>query len=394
MCTICKQNVRLFYFSAFCVIFIIGNFARKKDMLKPGCNGRFLLMFSRKIKAAALFFACVFLCSCGITRWDGFEKEDLSKYLILGEYRGLELTEYDVSVSDSEVDEAINTALAALAGETETDSGIADGDTVVFDRFCFIGGESLPELSEEKGRYTAGGDASDAAVTALLPLMKGMKAGDTAELEITLPAGYVDGSAPATAAVYRVTVISVLRKELPVLDNETAEKLMPGCGGADAYRSAVRKQLEEKKKTEADYKRGSEAWNRIVSSSVLTDAPYDVFSGYYEEIIDSCEKLAGAQSQKLEEYVESSLGMDMEKFEEQARDRALDETKEAFVLWSIVKKENLTATDEEINVYADGCAASSAGVFGSGEDFIAYYGKEKVREMLYRDRIIAIAVGG
>ncbi|OLA57214.1 MAG: hypothetical protein BHW37_04865 [Firmicutes bacterium CAG:272_52_7] len=74
-------------------------------MLKPGCNGRFLLMFSRKIKAAALFFACVFLCSCGITRWDGFEKEDLSKYLILGEYRGLELTEYDVSVSDSEVDE-------------------------------------------------------------------------------------------------------------------------------------------------------------------------------------------------------------------------------------------------------------------------------------------------
>ena len=116
MCTICKQNVRLFYFSAFCDIFIIGNFARKKDMLKPGCNGRFLLMFSRKIKAAALFFACVFLCSCGITRWDGFEKEDLSKYLILGEYRGLEFTEYDVSVSDSEVDEAINTALAALAG--------------------------------------------------------------------------------------------------------------------------------------------------------------------------------------------------------------------------------------------------------------------------------------
>lgn len=366
----------------------------KKICLSRDATDGFLLMFSRKIKAAALFFACVFLCSCGITRWDGFEKEDLSKYLILGEYRGLEFTEYDVSVSDSEVDEAINTALAALAGETETDSGIADGDTVVFDRFCFIGGESLPGLSEEKGRYTAGGDASDAAVTALLPLMKGMKAGDTAELEITLPAGYVDGSAPATAAVYRVTVISVLRKELPVLDNETAEKLMPGCGGADAYRSAVRKQLEEKKKTEADYKRGSEAWNRIVSSSVLTDAPYDVFSGYYEEIIDSCEKLAGAQSQKLEEYVESSLGMDMEKFEEQARDRALEETKEAFVLWSIVKKENLTATDEEINVYADGCAASSAGVFGSGEDFIAYYGKEKVREMLYRDRIIAIAVGG
>ncbi len=351
-------------------------------------------MFSRKIKAAALLFACILLCSCGITRWDGFEKEDLSKYLTLGEYRGLELTGYDTSVSDSEVDEAINTALFALAEEVETDSGITDGDTVVFDRFCFIGGESLPELSEEKGRYTVGGDISDAAVKALLPLMKGMKAGDTAELGVTLPTGYVDESAPETAAVYRVTVISVLRKELPVLDDGTAEKLMPGCGGIDGYRSAVKKLLEEKKKTEADYKRGSEAWDKIVSSSVLIDAPYDVFSGYYEEIVDSYENLAGAQSQKLEEYVESSLGMDMEKFEEQARDKALDETKEAFVLWSIVKKENLTATDDEINIYADECAASSAGVFGSGEDFISYYGKEKVREMLYRDKIIAIAVGG
>ena len=361
-------------------------------MLLPGNNGRFLLMISRKIKAAVLIFACIILCSCGITRWDGFENEDLSKYLTLGEYRGLELTGYDTSVSESEVDAAVNAALASLAEEKDIDSEIEDGDAVIFDRFCFIDGESLPELSEEKGKYTVGKETSDAAVTALLPLLAGMKAGDTAELTVTLPAGYVTAEAPETAAVYRVTVISVLRNSVPALDDTTAERFMPGCGGADGYRSAVKKQLEEKKSTEAEYRRESEVWQKIVSSSVLIDAPYDVYSGYYEEIVSSYEELAAAQSQKLGEYVESSLQIDMEKFEEQARTQALDETKEAFVLWSIVKKEDLTATDEEISTYADECAADSEGVFGTGEDFISYYGREKVREMLLKDKTVALAV--
>lgn len=358
-----------------------------------GATDGFLLMISQKIKAAALLFACMLLCSCGITRWDGFENEDLSKYLTLGEYRGLELTKYDTTVSEDEVASAIADALAGLAAEKEIDTGIEDGDTVTFDRFCFIGGESLPELSEEKGKYTVGKEADDAAVAALLPLLKGMKAGDTAELKVTLPAGYTSESAPVAEAVYRVTVTSVLRKTAPALDDETAERLLPGCGGAENYRSTVRAQLEEKKRTEAQYRRESEAWEKIVSSSVLIDAPYDVFSEYYGQIVDSYERLADAQSQKLGEYVESSLSMNMEKFEEQAKKQALDETKEAFVLWSIVKKEGLTAADEELTIYADECAAASEGVFGTGEDLISYYGREKVREMLYRDKIIAIALG-
>ena len=60
MCTICKQNVRLFYFSAFCDIFIIGNFTRKKDMLKPGCNGRFFTYVFTENKSGGAFFRLCF----------------------------------------------------------------------------------------------------------------------------------------------------------------------------------------------------------------------------------------------------------------------------------------------------------------------------------------------
>lgn len=346
----------------------------------------------RKIKITAILSVCTLLCSCGLTRWDGFEKEDLSKYLTLGEYKGLELTEYDTSVSDEEVEEAVNAALLDAAYDVETDEQLTDGDTVILDRFCFIGGESCPDLSEERGSYTLGAENLDAAIAALLPHMKGMRRGDTAELTVMLPEGYLSDNAPETEAIYRVTVISVLRKNIPVLNNEVAEQLMPGCGGVDGYRVAIKVQLEDEKATEAKYRRESEAWDKIVASSVLIDAPYDVFGEYYENILADYEEFASAQSQKLEEYVESSLMIEMAVFDEQAKTRALNETKEAFVLWSIVKAEGLSATDEEISVYAGECAADSEGIFGTGEDFISYYGTERVREMLLKDKIVALAL--
>lgn len=339
-----------------------------------------------------LLLTCLMLCSCGLTRWDGFENEDLSKYLTLGEYRGLELTKYDTSVSEDEVEVALNSALLDLADEVETDDKITDGDTVVLDRYCFIGGESRPELSEEKASYTVGEKYPDAAVAALLSLVKGMKVGETAELTVVLPEGYLSEGSVETEAGYRVTVITVTRKSLPALDDETAERLIPGCGGVEGCRAALKAKLEAKKATEVEYKRESEAWDKIVSSSVLMDAPYDVFSEHYENILAGYEGLASAQSQELKEYVESSLLIEMAVFEEQAKAQALNETKEAFVLWSIVKAEGLSAADEEISAYAGECAANSEGVFGTGEDFISYYGKERVREMLLKDKIVAIAL--
>ena len=145
----------------------------------------------------ALFFACIMLMtSCETNGWQGFDEEDLSLYLTLGPYKGLPYTVFDTVATDGEVENAIRLRLEAATELTATEEPIAEGTTVTFDRFCFLDGVSTPSLSEEGGTYRCGTTYEDAVVTALLEQMKGMKQGDTAELTVTLPAGYPGREAP------------------------------------------------------------------------------------------------------------------------------------------------------------------------------------------------------
>lgn len=339
---------------------------------------------------AAVFGA--FFCSCAISRFDGFYNEKLSKYLTLGEYKGLTVTEYETSVSDEEVDAAVAQALESLAEFVETENGISDNSMVMFDRFCFIDGESTPELSAEGDSYFCGDTTGDAVVYELLTKMKGMKKGDTAEFDIVIPSDYISEISSVTEATYRVTVLAVYERIVPALDDGIAERLMPGCGGAEQYRTMTRARLESEKKEDAEYKREAEAWNKIVDSSVLLDAPYDVYSEYYNELYLSYKNLADAQSEELSVFLENSYDMTEEEFEDMIGERALALTKEAFVLYSIVRAENITYTDEELSEYASACAASSGGIFVSGEDYLDFYGEDKVAEMLLKDKVTALVL--
>ena len=65
--------------------------------------------------AAALVALCALFSSCVTNGFKGFYEEDLTKHLTLGEYKNLKLTEYDISVSDEEVGERIDEALAKLS---------------------------------------------------------------------------------------------------------------------------------------------------------------------------------------------------------------------------------------------------------------------------------------
>lgn len=332
------------------------------------------------------------LCSCAISRFDGLYEENLSKYLTLGPYKGLTVTDYDTKVSESELEAAVEEALKALSAPVETEEGITESSIVRFDRFCFIDGESRPEYSAEGVSYDCADKTGDAVAYSLLSRMIGMKKGETAELEVLIPAGYMEDGSPETKATYRVTVLSVSEKVTPTLDDETAERLMPGCGGAEGYRSETRKRLEAGKKADADYRREAEIWKKIIDGSVLIDAPYDVYSVYYEELYLSYRKLAEVQSQSLGEYVEEFYGMSEQELEDQIGEQALDRTKEAFVLYSIVRAEEITFTDEELSAFAASCAAASGGVFASGKDYLDHYGKEQVGEMLLKDKVIALAL--
>lgn len=337
----------------------------------------------------SLLVACVlFLLSCETNGWKGFEEEDLSLYLTLGPYKGLTYTKESTAVTDGEVENAIRLRLEATTELTATEGPIAEESTVTFDRFCFLDGVSTPSLSEEGGTYRCGTVYEDTVISALLDQMKGMKQGDTAELTVTLPEGYLAAGSPAKQAVYRITVRAIYQKNLPELTDALAATLMPGVDTVDELRAAIRDAMEAEKRTEAAYRVEAELWDRLVATSEMILRPFDLYEVYYHELYVGYENLASASSRELGDYLSSSLGMTMEELEEMLAEQAERKVKEALVLHAVARTEGITCDADEVKAFAED-RAKEGSFFESGAEYLAFYGEGTVTEQLLKDKVLA-----
>ncbi len=320
-----------------------------------------------------LFSLTAVFVSCGDEGWKGLYDEDLSKYLKLGEYSGLTYEKADITVSDSEIEERINVILEASAEMIETDKEFAHSMTVSLDRYCFIDGVAEPSYSEEGGTYIYDEEKyDDEIINLLLPEMVGMKKGDVKEITVALSNG--------VTAKFRVTVRAVYERVVPTLNDSTAALLLSGCNSVEELRSAIKARIEEEKRSENKIETVSALRKKIINGSTVISLPYSLYNDYCEDRLHLYEKMAETAGLTLEKYVELSMGMKMSEFENMISDGASADVKDILVLYSIVKKENITSTDAEITEYCERMALESQGVFSSGEEYMSYYGKNAIKD--------------
>ena len=327
-------------------------------------------------KKLLIILICVFTLftySCSNIGWKGLYEEDLSVYLDLADYTKLTYEKPNVTVTEAEVDARINTLLEAATTWVEVDKKLTLGMAVAFDRFCFINGQAKPELSLESGVYALDGTKyENEAVNLLLPKLAGMKKGDTATLEITL--------SDNTKATYNVTVLAVYERKTVTLTDAVASKLIPGCNTVSELKAEIQRRLTLEKESEAEKKLISDLRKQLIDKSTLMRTPYSLYRDYYEDRMYLYEKLAKAASMTLEEYLEKCTDMTYSELEQAVGEAASADVKETLVLYSVVKKENISSSKDEISAFADKMANESEGVFESGEEYLSYYGENAVKD--------------
>ena len=327
-------------------------------------------------KKLLIILICVFTLftySCSNIGWKGLYEEDLSVYLDLADYTKLTYEKLNVTVTEAEVDARISTLLEAATTWVEVDKKLASGMAVAFDRFCFINGQAKPELSFEGGVYTLDGTKyENEEVNLLLPKLVGMKKGDTATLEITL--------SDNTKATYNVTVLAVYERKTVTLTDSVASKLIPGCSTVAELKAEIQRRLTLEKESEAEKKLISDLRKQLIDKSTLMRTPYSLYRDYYEDRMYLYEKLAKAASMTLEEYLEKCTDMTYSELEQAVGEAASADVKETLVLYSVVKKENISSSKDEISAFADKMANESEGVFESGEEYLSYYGENAVKD--------------
>lgn len=265
--------------------------------------------------------------------------DDVSKYVTIGEYKGLTLDNTVEAVTDDAVEGRLEQELQNKAEEV-TDGSVQNGDVVTInyvgtkDGVAFDGGTANNyELTIGSGTFIDGFE--DGII--------GMKKGETKDLDLTFPEDYASSDLAGQEVTFKVTLQSF--KRAPELTDEWAAK-NTDCKTADDYKKEIRKTLESEAKTNARNTLRETAWNTVLSSSEVKEYPQEDLDTAKTEFKTLYENYAKQGDMTLEDFVKAQ-GISMDDFEEQSNQYAEYKVKQNLIVQGIMDAENMTLEDEK-----------------------------------------------
>ena len=257
-------------------------------------------------------------------------------------YKGMKITEYVYTVSDSDVDKDIEDTRLRLAKDEEvTDRPAKMTDTVNIDFLGKKDGEPF-EGGEAKGYDLTLG--SHQFIPGFEEGVVGMSVGETKDIDITFPEDYQAEELKGQPAVFTVTLNKITGKVLPELDDEFAKKM--GSDSVDAYRAKVRERLERN----AASRSLNETENSIITEiakNAKAEIPQAMIDKQNEYALQRLEYNLMYQGIRLEDYLKylnTTREAYMHTFDEESRRTVLHQ----LIVEKLIKLENIDASEEEI----------------------------------------------
>lgn len=298
--------------------------------------------------------------------------KDVSKYVTIGEYKGLELTRTSQPVTDDDVQAEINYNLEDNGSEVK-DGTVENGDTVTINFTGTIDGKEFDGGSaEDYELVVSDGEMIDGFEDGIV----GMKSGETKELDLTFPDDYYEESVAGKAVVFKVTLQKFTRPA-ELTDEWVAENTEYKT--VDEYRAAVKTQLEDTAVQTADYELYSDAWNEVQAASEIKDYPkedVDAAKKSYQELNEKYVKDAGME---MADFLKSQ-GMSEEDYESECQQYAESKVEQNLIVQGIMDAEGLSIDDEETQKLKDDLIKEYG--FASIDEMIETYGEQEVNESL------------
>lgn len=201
--------------------------------------------------------------------------ENVSEYVTLGDLTGLAVDQYSYDVTDDMVQERILSDLEASGEEVEVDRAAAEGDIVYADVTSTVHGE--PDTEYTESTYLTLGDAeySEEFDEELI----GASSGDQLKFTCSFDGDTWMEEWANKSVDFEVTVTSVCEMDVPEYTDEYVAENTDFANKAE-YEENVREQLT------SEYEESS--YSDAVEVLFQTAIDESQFSGYPEELYDSC----------------------------------------------------------------------------------------------------------
>jgi trigger factor len=292
-----------------------------------------------------------------------------------GDYGAITLTKKDVHVPDDAVEQALSQLRERAARYEPVElRGVEVGDSVMMDLtrtarakveepLVVIAGEAPAaaprrEQSDKHDNVTVeiGAPANPPGFDEQLA---GLHAGDTKTFDITYPDDYTIQELAGTTVTYDVSIKALRKRVVPPLDDEFA-KDMGDFESLDALRARVRADLEHESMHENEREMRGELLKQL-AERVSFDVPATLLDREIDRRVE--EFVRRMMDQQIDPM---KININWEEFREKQREAAVEAVKSALVLDEVSRRENIAATDEEIDAevqrYAERSGRSGAAI--------------------------------
>lgn len=267
---------------------------------------------------------------------------DLKPVPTIGEYKGLAVDRIITPVTDEAVDADIAAAQKRAARELEiTDRAAEMGDTALIDYEGFCDGVAFDGGKAEGHKLKLG---SGEFIPGFEDQIVGKNIGEEFDVNVTFPTEYHAADLAGKAVVFKCKLNGITAEELPALDDEFAKDM--SFDTFDEYKADVRKKLEERNLATADRMMEGKLNDKILEI-LDVEVPESMYKAEVENQVREYDMQLRSNGLDLKTYFKYT-GQDLDQLRENFRPRAERAVKTRLALEAIVAKENLVASEEEI----------------------------------------------
>ena len=259
------------------------------------------------------------------------------------DYKGIEVEKTVNAVTDEDVQKKLDELREKNARIVTVDDRAAEkGDTVKIDFEGFKDGVAFDGGKAEDFDLELG---SGQFIPGFEDQIVGHSTGEEFEINVTFPEEYQVKDLAGAAAVFKINLKSISKKELPELDDDMV-KDSTDFDTVDEYKADVKTKLEEAAEKAADAKVEGDLFDKVVEN-MTAEIPDVMYDNRVNEMVAELEQRMAPQGISLDMYMQFT-GQTIDTIKRGYAEQAEKQVKLRLALEKIAEVENVEVTDEDL----------------------------------------------
>ena len=300
---------------------------------------------------AVLCIGMVFMTGCGGNLDNPYSKYDLSKYVTLPDYDSYTVDKPDVTITDDDIDAAIEEVLKENATQKEVKKGTVEkGDTIKYSyKGTLADGTTKDGMNADDQEMTLG---QANMIDGFQEGLYGATIGEPVTLNLKFPDPYTDDTLSGKDVTFVVTVNAKM-VDVPAELTDDFVKEHSDVKTVDEYRKYMAKQLEEQETEDQLYEIKDKLWDQIQAETEISEPIAEEVDAKVKFIDERYKAAAKQQGLEWADFLEQYFSYDEEQYNEELKLFAEEIVKTEMSVYAAAEKEGVKVSKKDYQEQLD-----------------------------------------